>query len=230
MNITATDFNTLSGPLLVSAYNLMVGEAEAVGLAGYRSVTRFADRESAVRRCEALKSSLKARVSGEHYEDLREAGGLRSEPVPQESFALQQVRAVDTPKDTSPGRQRMLDSGRADELREQVLADQRAATAHAERREEKTKEEKAPVARTKKVKEPKSNGEWTLTSALTLWNSLVPVAAEAGIEGVKVRKSIYFVDVKTAIKCLDGLTDKFKRAGVAVPGELKAALHSLQSR
>ena len=58
------DFNDLTGPELLFTYNGLVERATAAGLSDYRSVTRFADKISAVKRCEALASSLRAREDG----------------------------------------------------------------------------------------------------------------------------------------------------------------------
>lgn len=58
------DYNDLTGPQLVSTYNDLVVQSKAAGLSGYRLVVRFADKISAVKRCEALASSLRAREEG----------------------------------------------------------------------------------------------------------------------------------------------------------------------
>ena len=58
------DYNDLTGPELVSTYNNLVVQSKDAGLSGYRLVVRFADKISAVKRCEALASSLRAREDG----------------------------------------------------------------------------------------------------------------------------------------------------------------------
>lgn len=127
-NDTNRTFDQMNGSGLVAAYNRLVAEATAAGLTGYREVSKFADRTVGLRRCVALQSSLAAHAAGMQaedrrtegtYEEIKTSGGLRSEPVP-----LQVT-------DTSPGRQRLLASGRAEEIREQVLADQERAAAAA---------------------------------------------------------------------------------------------------
>lgn len=57
------DYVKMSGAELVSAYNKMAGSAEGVALQT-RTVTRFADQATAVKRCLALASSIKARKEG----------------------------------------------------------------------------------------------------------------------------------------------------------------------
>jgi hypothetical protein len=136
----STDFNSLTGPLLVSAHNAMVSTARAMGQqpAFVREVSRFSDKESAVRRCEALRSHLRAVLSSEKAADRE---GV------EEALPAQEEQPI------SAGRVRLLDSGHAEELREQVLADQQAALekVSAPVKEPKTKE--AKLAKT--VREPK---------------------------------------------------------------------------
>ena len=62
--MSTQDYNAFIGSELVSAYNTLVAQAEAAGLTGYRPVVRFADKMSAVKRCEALESSIRARKDG----------------------------------------------------------------------------------------------------------------------------------------------------------------------
>jgi hypothetical protein len=220
----ARPFEQMNGAGLVAAYNRMVTEATAAGLTGYREVARFADQRSGIKRCEALQSSLAARASGL-------------------SAAERQPGVVAPPRVTRLAE--LVGEERAEEMRQEVLADQEAALigagnsgAAAEEETDVAKKAKKNGKKTVKQpraprakKEPRAKAEWTLRTAMTLWNTtLVKAASKAGIEGVKTRKSGYFTEVNTAIKCLGDLAAKFKAAGVDAPDDLAAALESFKAR
>lgn len=57
------NFSVMSGPELVAMFNKMAESATGKEL-GIRTVTRFADTQSGIKRCEMLASSIKARKSG----------------------------------------------------------------------------------------------------------------------------------------------------------------------
>lgn len=57
------NFNGLTGPKLVAAYNEMLGQAVQAGVPGFkdaRQVTRFATTEAGINRCEKLQEALRA--------------------------------------------------------------------------------------------------------------------------------------------------------------------------
>ena len=74
--IKGQDFTKMTNPELAVAYNAMVNEAEAAGLATYRPVARFSDQSTGAKRCEALASSLRARAqsNGAAAEEAEEPG------------------------------------------------------------------------------------------------------------------------------------------------------------
>ena len=59
----ATDYTTLTGPQLVTAYNEMANSQIGKEL-NARPVTRFADATAGAKRCASLESSIKARSDG----------------------------------------------------------------------------------------------------------------------------------------------------------------------
>ena len=87
MSMQKQDYESMTGPELVSAYNIMATDAFESGLEGYRPVSRFMDKEVAVRRCEALASSLRARKEG--------LKGLRSTFLAQVSGTVATQRVLD---------------------------------------------------------------------------------------------------------------------------------------
>jgi hypothetical protein len=69
------NFTDMSGPELVAVHNQMVTTALARGLVA-RTVAKFVDKESGVKRCEALASSLRAAASAaKKADDEHEARG-----------------------------------------------------------------------------------------------------------------------------------------------------------
>lgn len=65
------DFNAMSTPELIVAYNNMVLSEVGQALGNRREVTRFQDRPTGVARCEALASSIRAWVEGQRAEERR---------------------------------------------------------------------------------------------------------------------------------------------------------------
>jgi hypothetical protein len=98
--------NTETPVALVSRYNALVVQAVAAGIQGQREVMRFADRTVALARIARLESALAAHASGERAEEKREQ---------------------------PPGRARLLADPRAEQARQQTLADQEEALSVAKK-------------------------------------------------------------------------------------------------
>lgn len=73
-----TDYNELGGTAMIAAYNAMIAEATEIGLEGYHPVSKFTDKPTAVRRCEALESSIRAFRAGVAEADQQEKVGRSS--------------------------------------------------------------------------------------------------------------------------------------------------------
>ena len=71
MPYTQKNFQELSGSALVEAFNAMAASKEGVAL-GAKSVTRFSDTKTGVKRCEALASSIRAHREGQKAEAERD--------------------------------------------------------------------------------------------------------------------------------------------------------------
>lgn len=128
------DFDAMTGPELKAAFNAMVPIAVALGTNDRRcnkTVDRFQDNIKGRERCDIIRSEIKALRSGQAAADRQEDTAASLPPQPEEIM--------------SEGRARYLSSGQADELREQVLADQQAALENVS----------APVAKEPRKKEAK---------------------------------------------------------------------------
>lgn len=246
MTTTTVDFESLSGPELVSTYCAMVEQATAAGLEGYRPVARFADKLSAVRRCEAIASSLRARGEGlrPKSDSGYQASYMASEGNP--SLAAVSGTASDqhvlgTAEDTkdlneppvSPGRARLLAHPDAEVIRQRTLADQEAAVEAVAPTEENEVAKAKKAKKTKKA--PKTNGggeqkyRATIFTSLKMWNDLLPTAERAGIEGLKARRSKGFIDKKTAVAKMSELVAAFRSAKAEPPAELLEEVRLLKA-
>lgn len=146
-----TQLTEMNGIQLLSHYNNLVNQADSEGLTGFRQLRVFHDKPTAIKRCEAMESSLRAWREGQRAEDRREAGGI---------CVVASVEAQEKMLDVPPGRGRLLASGHADTLRQQTLADQERAAQLAAAPETTPASTKRTqkVAKAKKEKSEKTEG------------------------------------------------------------------------
>lgn len=191
------DFDAMGGAALVNSYNTMVREATAAGLAGYREVNRFADHASAVKRCAALQSSLKAHAAGQAAADRQ---GLR-EADPDQT-AQRVLRESGNPLN-NPGH-------------EQPPANEPAATT--EEANGMAKKQKAAAARAKTERTASKargggrrvEGRPTLAQQMEEYNALVPRALKKGVK-CKVHTST-FESYEKGVKQIKKLRDAIEAA------------------
>lgn len=149
------DLVLLTNPQLVVRYNQLVRELLSLGCTSYRMDNRtfstekdvklFADKPTSVRRVQAAESELIAWKSGQRTADAQ----------PESTTGLQ---TSENPGTVSPGRARLLNSGRAEEIRQAVVADQEAAAALAAGQEPEKAEGTRKMAKKAKAKAKKANG------------------------------------------------------------------------
>lgn len=179
----ATDFNSLTGPLLVSAHNQMVTSARAMGIAQpfVREVSRFADKERAVRRCEEMRSHIRAYVGGQRAADRQD------EP---EAAPTERPDSAPVGADTS----RNTDQPSTQPTAVQVVATDAQAEeplTQGDESEEQYMARKAARATKTGTKKTKASGaKMTLGEQMDYFNSLVPRATKAGVK-VKVHTSTF---------------------------------------
>lgn len=212
-----TTFETMDGPSLKAAYNEMVKEAQAAGLNNgnkpYKEVNIFADRATGIKRCQRLQSELRAHAAGQaaadrqentpyeepedfvgDYAELKEAGGLRSEPVPAPLAELTETNPgnVEPPAlptsapSYGPGMERLRHNADLEAIRQRTLEAQERASEEVSEMARKAKEPKQ-----KKAKEPKQpkNGHLSAKKARDMYNTLVESLSAVGVENLKVYKS-----------------------------------------
>jgi hypothetical protein len=208
------DFNTLTGGQLVHAYNEMVSEViELRGSAeGYRPVARFADHVSAVRRCEAMASSLQAVRDGLKTADSVRGdkdGYAKTPPAAAtgggftEATADELVSQVDRATDT------LKEIAKETPAPAQPAGIEGAATSESEDEMAKRKTAAAARARTNGARK-RVEGRMTLKEQMDHFNSLVPRAVKKGIS-VKVHTST-FESYDKGVKAIDALEKKISAA------------------
>jgi hypothetical protein len=154
-------------------YNALVLEANGLNRGLDRRERKcFKDRADAERSLAAIQSSIRA---------ARAASKVTDEPVA---------------SDQSPGRQRLLNSGRAEEIRQQVLVDQEKAAAGAAHEASSAvsapSEEGLPTQQTEKVSE--------IMTKLKEKKAKAPKAAKAEGTGRRGRAPAYAGSMKITIE------------------------------
>lgn len=100
----AVDFTAMDGPGLVRAYGEMAASKLGVEL-GAKPVTKFTDKETGVKRCQALASSIKARYEGlagiDPDEQSASAGDVKHEEDEVASAKKSKKRTVKSKKRTT---------------------------------------------------------------------------------------------------------------------------------
>lgn len=148
-----TQLTEMNGTQLLSHYNNLVNQATTEGLTGFRQLRVFHDKPTAIKRCEALESSLRAWREGQRAEDRRTAA--------ERGGADDGARSVnERPASPVPPGLARLQAANNEEIRQLVLADQERAAALAaapENTPASTKRTKK-VAKAKKEKSEKTEG------------------------------------------------------------------------
>lgn len=146
----------MNGDQILAHYNALVREAVAEGVQGVReNKSRFHDHPLAMRKVAIIMDELRARRAG-------------MAAVDKEGTSLQDTSVGDM----TPGRARLKNSGREDDIRSQVVADQEAAAEGVAREPKKGRKivaKKAAKAKAKAKKAPKTNGATTERAPRRAW-------------------------------------------------------------
>lgn len=186
MNTTSKpDFNSMTGPQLVEAYNAMCEQAKSLGINTVQPTKRFSGLDAGRTRCERMWTFVAdlAQPFGEAPASDRPAVGPSQEEVSQTQAATAEVSDV---TDVSFGEMTGEDlRPRFKQNTEEPTPAAAEQTAGEEGDDEMAKKRKAKTARKRATN---GSGE-NLHSYTERWNALVPKAVAKGIKGVKKHTS-----------------------------------------
>jgi hypothetical protein len=191
-----SQFDNMSGPELLRWYNTTIDVAEAYGHTDFRPVKVFHDRACAIKRCKGLKNYLNARKEGleaqEHQKETVKATEVGDAPPNNTG-----LRGHENP--ISAGRARMqADPAKAENIRQEVLADQaKAAELAAPSEDWGPTQEKKVAKKAKKVKA--GNGDAHGRAASFKDDQKITILAEANPKREGTRGHEVFSIYKTGM-------------------------------
>jgi hypothetical protein len=189
-----SQFDNMSGPDLLRWYNTAVDVALAAGYTDFRPVKVFHDRACAIKRCKALESFRNARKEGleaqEHQKETVKATEVGDAPPNNTG-----LRGHENP--ISAGRARMqADPAKAENIRQEVLADQAKAAEFPSEDWGPTQEKKVA----KKAKKAKAgNGDARVRAASFKDDQKITILAEANPKREGTRGHEVFSIYKTGM-------------------------------